>query len=259
MLNLFNVNKVGGDVLGAILHSIGTFALLRDTAKSLGALRYAPVRQVLYKQVYFSGIEPMPTVIAIGTLLGMVLITQIANIAGYNAVLIGKVLVWAVVRELGPLFGAIMIIARSSSAIAAELGAMKVRHEMRSLTVMGIDPMDYLVMPRVVGTALCISILAFYFQIGAIIGGMILASVISDVPFLKQFGEMFSNLGLFDVFISLSKSLVFGLFVAGASCYNGLRVKSSVTEIPLTTTGAVMQSLFFILIFDGLITLVSFV
>jgi len=254
-----DIDRIGRNAINTSLNSRGSFNLLLESMKRLHALRLAVVRQVVYKQIYFTGIEAWGKIVAIATLIGVVIITQIANVAGQNAVLIGKVLVWVVVRELGPLFSAILIIARSSPAVAAELGSMKVTGEVNALRVMGIDPMDYLIMPRIVGMTVCVTVLAFYFQLVAIYGGLLLSSLFTDIPFIQQLDNIFAELGLFEIVISLVKSFIFGLLIAGSSCYHGLKVSSSITEIPQATTQAVMQSLFFVIIFDGIITMVSFI
>lgn len=258
MTALFDVQKIGQNAIAAILNYAGGFRVFGAALSRLGALGRHPVRQVLYRQIYFTGIEAAWKISVIGAVLGIVIITQVANIAGMDPVLIGNVLVWTVVREFGPLFSAIVIIARSSPAVAAELGTMKVIGEVDTIRVMGIDPWDYLVVPRVVGMTISMVILTFYFQVASIFGGLTLASLFMDVPFINQFNNILAALGLFDVGVSLLKSLVFGLVVSCSACFHGLNVQSSVTEIPRATTQAVMQSLIFVFIFDGVITVVSF-
>ncbi len=259
MAGLINIQRAGGNAVSAFMNTRGSFELLGSSLRSLGALRLAPVRQVLYRQVYFTGIEAMTKVTAVGALIGIVIITQVANIVGFNAVLAGKIFVWVVVRELAPLFSAIIIIARSSTAVASELGSMQVNGEIRTLRIMGIDPVAYLVVPRILGMALCVYVLAFYFQLGAAIGGLILSSLFLDIQFLQQLGNIFTALSFLEMSVSLIKSLLFGFIIASTSCYHGLNVRSSITEIPQATSRAVMQCLVLVILFDGIITMVFFV
>lgn len=233
--------------------------LLCYSVRNIPLLRSAPIRSVLYKQLYFTGIEALGKVAAIGILIGIVIITQIVNLAGSNAVLTGKILIWTVVRELGPLLAAIIIIARSGTAISSELGSMKVNRETDSLRIMGINPVDYLIVPRVAGITVSVFILAVYFQVMAIAGGLAFTSVFLDLSFLQHLKAIFSALKLFEVLISLLKSLVFGLLISIVSCYQGFSVEASITEIPQAATRAVMQSLFLVFIFDGIITVISFI
>lgn len=253
-----NVQKIGERTINTVAHFTAPYRLGYNALTHTASLKVTPVRTILYKQIYFTGIEALKTVSIIAGLIGIVIITQTASIAGLNSALVGKILIWTVVRELGPLLTAIIIIARSGSAIAAELGFMKVNGEIDSLKVMGISPLNYLIVPRVIGITVSVLILSVYFQIFSIMGGLFLSSLFTGTSFYQYARTIFSALNLFEVSISLLKSLVFGLIISAVSCYQGLRVKSAITEVPQATTVAVMQSLFSVFIFDGLITLISF-
>lgn len=249
---------VGRSVLAAITQSRGVGLLFAASMKSLPSLLLPPVRMVFIRQVYFTGIQAMSKVTLIGALIGIVIITQISSLVGTNTELIGRILVWTVVRELGPLFAAIIVIVRSCTALAAELASMKINEEITYLRAQGISPTTYLIMPRIAGMALSLLVLAFYFQAVAIFGGLALSSFLIQLPFLARMEGIFAALSVFDVAISLLKSLVFGLLIASTSCYYGLQVKSSITEIPQVTTKAVMQSLFIVIVIDGLINILVF-
>lgn len=242
----------------SIQHTKGAFELFLKTLRYISYLKIYPVRSVLYKQMYFTGIEALNKVITIGVLIGIVIITQVANIIGFNPILIGKILIWTVIRELGPLFVAIIVIARSCTACASELGSMKVNREIDALNIMGIDIYAYLVMPRIIGISISVLILTFYFQISAIGGGLIISSIFTDILFYEQLKGIFSILSLFQIAISLFKSVIFGFLISTVSCFHGLMVQSSITEIPQRTTVAVMESLFAVLIFNVIITILSF-
>ncbi len=259
MAALVDLERLGRHALNTIYNTREILRLAVDVAGNLTSLLNVSVRKVFLKQIYFSGIQALLPVSIIGILIGIVIITQVKSIAGINPILIGKVLVWTVVRELGPLLAAIIIAARSSTAVAAELGTMKANKEVDSLRIMGIEPLKYLIVPRVVGTALCVVVLTFYFQAMAIVGGLLIFSAIANVSFLAQLQGVFSALGIFDILISVLKSIVFGAIIATSSCFNGLRVKSSITEIPQMTSAAVMQSLSLVFVSDGVITLVSYI
>lgn len=254
-----DISRIGGDILKSLDHTKGAFALFTAASKNLHALKNPLTRMVFYRQVYFTGVEALSKIAIIAALIGIVIITQVTSLVGANALLTGKILVWTVGRELGPLLVAIIIIARSSTAVASELGAMKVNREVDYLMGMGIDPMQYLIVPRIVGLTACVFILTFYFQIIAIFGGLALSSLLIDLPFLQQLRGIMATLGLHEIIVSLVKSFLFGLVVSTVSCYHGLRVRSSITEIPQATTVAVMQSLFLVFILNGIITVLSFI
>jgi phospholipid/cholesterol/gamma-HCH transport system permease protein len=252
------VRSLGRGLLTPIEHAAGSFALLGAALGALRALGRWPVRQVLYRQVYFTGMQALARVSAIGLLIGIVVLTQVASLVGANAVLGGRILVWVVVRELGPLFAAIIVIARSCSAVATELGSMKVGRETEVLRGLGIDPLAYLVVPRVVGLTLSLLALTVFFEVVTIFGGLGVSSLIVRLPFLAQTHAIADALRVFDLAISLGKCLLFGLLISSSACFHGLRVGPSVTEVPQAATRAVMQSLSLVVIVNSLVTVSAF-
>ncbi len=258
-MQIINTQKIGSEIISGINHAMGAFDLFCDFWRNLSSLKSPTMRAILYKQIYFTGITPLFRVIMMGVLIGIVIITQVNNVVALDASLISKLLVWTIVRELGPLLVAILVIARSCTAMTSELGSMKVKREVDSLKIMGINPFSYLIVPRIVGTSVSMFMLTFYFQISAIAGGLVLSSIFMDSSFIGQLKNMFISLTFFDIGISLVKSAVFGLLISTISCYHGFRVESSITEIPQATIIAVMQSLFYIFVFDGIVAVIFFI
>jgi len=216
---------------------------------------------VIKKQVYFTGVEAFPIVSWIALFLGIIIVTQTLNIMprfGREA-LIGEVLVLVVIRELGPLFAAVIVIARSGTAIAAELGTIKMSRQLTALEVMGIDPMHYMVIPRVIATAISTVVLTFYFEAISILGGYLLAGFGRSVPFATYMSSIFAELGFLTFGASLLKSAVFGLIIGAVCCYHGLMVEGSITRIPQETTKAVIGSLWLLIVADAVITFGLFI
>lgn len=254
---IVDVQRLGSDVLKSVTGAAGAYQMLIRVFLRITALANPAVRQILYRQVYFTGFEATSKVIVIGTFIGIVIITQIAAFAGSDAALIGKVLTWVVIRELGPLLAAILVIARSTTAIASELGSMNVNHETNWLRAMGIDPFIYLVVPRVIGTTICLMLLTLYFQAASVVGGLVISSLFITLPLAQTLGDVFLVVGVEEVVISVVKSTTFGLITGSVACYQGLRVSTSITEIPQATSFAVMQSLTLVILADALITVLS--
>lgn len=252
------VRSLGRAVLVPLAQASGAAALLGTALRRARALGRWPVRQVLYRQVYFTGLQALPRTSVIGLLLGIIVLTQAASLVGKNAALGARILVWAVVRELGPLFAAIIVIGRSASAIAAELGSMRVHRETDALRAMGIDPLRYLVVPRLVGLTVSLLALAICFQAVTILGGLAVTSLVVRLPFLEQTRNVTAALGILDLAVCLGKCLLFGLIIAASACWHGLQVRSSITEVPQATTRAVMQSLTLVVVADVLLTVVAF-
>ncbi|MDH5510756.1 MAG: ABC transporter permease [Nitrospinota bacterium] len=219
---------------------------------SLTVLARRPVREVLFRQVYFNTVESVHRITIVAALTGMVVITQISQAFGYDPELIGKALMWTVIRELGPLITAILLISGSGAAVTAELSSMKINREFDTLRSMGINPLEYLVIPRMASTIISLFLLNAYFQAAAILGGFVLSMAIIDVSFHQHISSILLSVSVFDVGVSVSKSLIFGAAIAAITCSHGCLVEGSITEIPRAIIGSQMRSLFMIFVIDGL-------
>lgn len=211
---------------------------------------------VFLRQVYFTGYEAVPIISWIALIIGFVVVAQALSILpglGGES-LVGKILVWVVIREAGPVFAAVIVIARSGTAIAAELGSMKIGRELTALELMGIDPMHYLVAPRIIGTAVSVMVLTFAFEVVSILGGFMLAGFGGSVTFYAYSASLLESMGIIDIAVSLLKSAVFGLIIGAVCSYQGLLVRRSITQIPQVTTRAVMRSLTSVFFLDAVIT-----
>lgn len=235
---------------GARLFVYYQFLMLLFT--SLTVMVRGPARDVLFRQVYFNTVESVHRITVVGALTGMVIITQISQAFGYDPELIGKALMWTVIRELGPLITAILMISGSGAAMTAELSSMKINKEFDTLRSMGINPLEYLVVPRMASTIISLFLLNAYFQAAAILGGFVLSMALIDVSFHQHIASILLSVSVFDVGVSLCKSLVFGGAIAAVTCSHGCLVEGSITEIPRAIIGSQMRSLFIIFVIDGL-------
>jgi phospholipid/cholesterol/gamma-HCH transport system permease protein len=217
-----------------------------------------PVRKALLKQIYFTGIQSVGPVSVMAFLAGIIMVMQVSNLVGRNELLTLQVLIWTVVRELGPLLTAIVIIGRSCSAIASELAAMQVNDEIKSLRRMGISPTSYLVAPRMVALTITSTVLTVYFQVVAIGTGMVVTAWNIDVSLLAEAGDFFDMLSYGEIFAAVLKSICFGMLVSVVSCYYGLQVKHAMTGIPVAASQAVIRSLLAVFACDGLLTVLLF-
>lgn len=237
----------------------GCFNLLWYVLSHLRILRIVPVSAVFHRQLFFTGVEALGIVAIFGLLCGALVITQITSLVGGDSELTVKILIWTVVREVGPLFAAIIIIARSSGAIASELALMKTRNEMNSLTRMGIPPQDYLVVPRIAGVTLAVLALTIYFQIVAVAGGLAVSAMFQNVSYLDQVGRFLQTVKLTEFLVVGIKGCLFGMAISTISCYNGMQAQPSVTEVPRVAIRAVLQSLLFVFTLDALIAYLGMV
>lgn len=213
-----------------------------------------PVRLVLFKQIYFTGLQALAIIISIAAILGTVIIAQVVSLVGANGPLAGKILVWTILRELAPLLTAMVVIARSGTAIATELGYMRINGEIDAIEMMGIPADRYLLLPRLCGVTVAVVVLSVYFVLTAFTGGFLVASLGWHIPYDQFFQGILASLGAKEVVLLFAKSALFGLFVSAACCCYGLSVRKSATEVPQMSTRAVITSLFAVFLLDGLIT-----
>lgn len=163
----------------------------------------------------------------------------------------------AVTRHLAPFMTALMVAGRSGSAIAAELGTMQVTHEVDGLRVMGLDPVRYLVFPRVLSLALIVPVLTAYANITGIFGGYVVGVVQLDVPTVEFVRELRASLDLEDVVRGLLKALIFGLTIGLVACQRGLDTRGGPQDVGTAATTAVVAILFSIVALEALFAAVG--
>lgn len=206
------------------------------------------VERVILKQIYFTGIESLKITLQIGFFMGIVVITQITSfikgIGGIN--LVGKIVTIAIVREIFPLLMSVIMIARSGTAITSELALMKTNNEIKTLRLLNIDPLYYLVSSRVIGFIISITIVTIIGTTTAILSGALTIYLFQRISLGDFFEYFFLNLGIFDLSLFLLKCISFGLIISSICCFYGLSVGKSITEIPQVSTKAVMSAFFYV-------------
>lgn len=242
------------DVWSIIMTSLGGFV----TAPGRGG---TATRSVFLRQIYLTSFEALPLISWLALILGFIVVTQsLSLLPRFGAEgLLGEVLVWVVVREAGPLFASVIVIARSGTAIASELGSMKISREITAIEVMGIDPMRYLIAPRVLGTAVSVFVLTFYFEAVSLFGAYLLAGFGKSMTFGVYAESVLEAMGWRELIGSVVKSAVFGLIIGAVCSGHGLKVGRSITQIPQQTTMAVMASLGLVFVADAFITFVLYI
>lgn len=221
----------------------GSMQLAAHVLRRFWVLKFPPVMEELVRQIYFTGASATATIVVRGAFIGTLIIAYVIEVLEADAALAVKMLLWVVLREIGPLIAAVLVIQRSGTAVATELALMKISGELKSLRHMRIDPHDHLVVPRVVGISLSLAALTIYVQFIAVGGGMVLSALMINA----SFGEMASNFFLLasplDLVYSIIKSLLFGAAIAVVSCYYGLNPPGgSINAVPKAAISAVTQS-----------------
>ncbi len=215
---------------------------------------------VLSTQIYFTGWQAMPliSILALGTG-GILVIQGMSNLTLLGGTeMIGNLIVVVLVREVGPLLTALVVIARSGTAVATEVGNMRANREIEALESMGINPLSFIVFPRILGGIVSVLCLAFYFLVIAIFGGYLITQFFNDIPFSFYSESVLRAFGKEDVAIFLLKNGFSGVIIFVVSCFQGLSVQKSPHEVPQVTTQAVVKSIIYVTVFNLSVTAVVY-
>jgi phospholipid/cholesterol/gamma-HCH transport system permease protein len=206
-----------------------------------------------------SGLRLLPMTLFVSVALGLVVIGQtVSLLSRVNAnQFLGTVMVTVVVRELGPLLTALIVLSRTGTANVIELGTARALGEVEALEALGIDPIHYLVVPRVVGMALGIFSLTVYLIIGALLSGYLWA-FLQDVPLRPgdYFAQLAGSLRVLDFVALAVKTSLFGVIIATITCYHGLARPLRLEEVSGATIRAVAQSVVLCMLLDALFILI---
>lgn len=258
------VNFIGRKIIRFFqaIHGLVAFALI-----TFGVLiRRGTGGEVVHPQILAhaarSGLRLFPMILFLALALGLVIIGQTVSLltrVGANEFL-GTVMVTVVVRELGPLLTALIVLSRTGTANVIELGTARALGEVEALEALGIDPVHYLVLPRFVGMALGIFSLTVYLILGALLSGYMWAFV-QDVPLTP--GDYFRQLagalrGLDFVLLAL-KTMLFGAVIAIVTCYYGLAQPLRLEQVSVATVRAVAQSVIACVLLDALFIIIYLV
>lgn len=232
------------------------FGFIGELMRALGGALLNP-RQVRWGDTFrvaeTAGFQALPIVSLIAFLLGVILAFQsaIAMRQFGGEIFVANLVAVSLFRELGPLMMAILLAGRSGAAFAAEIGTMKVNEEVSALKTMGLDPVRFLVLPKVLAGLLVAPLLALYANMIGLLGAAVVMQGFG-IPWTAFFNQVTSALSLSDLFSGLFKALVFGLLIAGVGCLRGLQTASGAAAVGLSTTSAVVTSIILIVVFDGL-------
>ncbi len=200
-----------------------------------------------------AGFRALPIVSLIAFLLGVILAFQsaIAMRQFGGEIFVANLVAVSLFRELGPLMMAILLAGRSGAAFAAEIGTMKVNEEINALQTMALDPVRFLVVPKVLAGILVAPLLALYANLIGLLGaGLVLQGF--GIPWVAFFNQVTGAVSLSDLFSGLFKAAVFGLLVASVGCLRGLQTGNGAAAVGSSTTSAVVTAIILIVVFDGL-------
>ena len=215
-------------------------------------LRRGPKPETLWPNFHTVGVLSLPVVALTGTFIGMVLAVQ-SNFQFKQLGLetrLGAVINMTLVRELGPVLAATMLAGRVGSAMAAELGTMRVTNQIDALEAMGADPIHYLVVPRFIACLLLIPTLTIMADFMGVAGGHIYSVWILDIDVHHYMSNSAKFVTVFDLGVGLFKSLFFGAAIAMVSCYQGFHCSAGAEGVGRASTASFVYSFVMILVLD---------
>jgi phospholipid/cholesterol/gamma-HCH transport system permease protein len=241
------------------LQGMGAMAIF--LSKSFRMIFHPKQLAVITQQVYYIGARSSTIVMLVGLFTGMVLGLQLFHTLekfGSTGVL-GSAVSLSLIRELGPVLTAIMITARAGSSMAAEIGIQRISEQIDALRTMRIDPLRFLISPRIAASIISFPILTAFFDLVGIIGGYISGVLLLGLNQGTYFYRVLSSVEMEDIVGGFVKSIVFAVLVSTVCCFQGyfthLRKDSyGAKAVGLSTTSAVVMSCVFILIADYVVT-----
>ncbi len=218
------------------------------------------VFSVVSAQIYFTGFQALPLISVLALASGSIVILQASgnlSLLG-GASMLGDLMVAIVVRELAPLLTALIVIARSGTAVASEIGNMRVNKEVEALESMGIHPLSYVVFPRLIGGIISVVCLSIYYVLIAILGGFVVTSLLHQLTFSYYADSMARAFSSADFGLFILKNTFSGAIIFMISCYQGFLVRQGPHEVPQVTTKAVVNSVIYVVAFNMTVTVLFY-
>lgn len=212
--------------------------------------------RLIMNQLEFVGVQSLSIIMVTGFFTGGVFALQAEYGFGLFGAqsLTGSTVTLALSRSIGPVFAALMVVARAGSAMAAEIGTMKVTEQIDALEAMAVDPVEYLVAPRLVAGTLMVPILSALFSAIGLVGTWLVCIKLLDINEGAFWERIYWYADPEDLLFGLAKASVFGLVLAAVGCYKGLNVRGGAAGVGQATTQAVVVSSVSILVLDYFLT-----
>jgi phospholipid/cholesterol/gamma-HCH transport system permease protein len=257
------VSQIGGSVTNSLAY-VGSLASLGGRAAYytfVGPFQGKPLRiQRAVSQAMDVGVRALPILSLITFFIGLILALQAAyELRRFGAIsYVATAVAISMSRELGPLITAIVVIGRSGSAFAAEIGTMKVTEEIDALETMAISPIRFLVTPKFLAMIVMLPCLTIWANAMGILGGSLFGVAQADFTFGRYIQASLDSLLLRDIMTGLVKSVMFGITITAVGCQEGLDTGAGAEQVGRSTTRAVVVSIFLVVLVDLVFTTLFF-
>jgi len=227
---------------------------LRQSFTHRGAVNWSDVLDIATE----AGANAVPIVLLVGFLMGVIIAFEIGLVAQKFGAVIFVVngVAAAMLRELGALMTAIVFAGRTGAAFAAQIGTQKVNEEVNAITTFGLDPVHFLVLPRLVAATLVVPLLAILADIVGIFGGALVMTTF-DISFLQFYNQLLGAVSSGDFVLGIVKAAVFGLMISAVGCQRGLATGAGAVSVGLSATSTVVTSIVLIVVIDGIFAVLT--
>lgn len=254
--------RAGTTVVTSAGNAVGAFRLaVASVREAFAASRSAAncIHEIWLQQVRFTGLQALTMVTAAGIITGAIVIIQSMAILPQvgQAGSLGKLIALIVIREVGPILVAFIVIGRSATATSVELGTMVVGDEIAVLRTLGIPPRAYVVFPRLAGITVATMALLVYFDGAAVVGGYLVSFLFVRLSPSFFLGSVAHHVRMIDLGTTVAKGFLFGAIISSIACHFGLSVQPSPTEIPKAALKTVVNAILLCLVADLMLTFAS--
>ena len=251
---------IGRKTINSINHILDLFAFtyrILVLAISRPKAGRTLIGRVIIQQLYFTAVQALPVIIPIALLVGSAVIIQFARLSGQYD--FGRVSVLLIVREVGPIVTAMMVILRSATAVTIEVSYMRVLHELDAIEMSGLDPGRVVCVPRLVGITSALVGLFIVFDLISIFGGYAVVWLLTYVPMGNFLYQIAKAITLADIAVGLIKAIMFGVIITVTCLYRGFEMKRQITEVPVATSRSAVECFLYCLVVNAFISVVFYV
>lgn len=244
------------NIIKGFLNKVGEYFILIN--ESFYKIFIPPLeKKEIINQMYEIGVKSFPVCLLTSFFVGMVLALQsgISSVYVLNEPLyVGTLVTFSLVKELGPVLTATVLIGRVGAAITAELGSMRVSEQIDAMYTLGTDPVKYLIIPRIIAFSTMLPVLVIFANIIGILGGMVVSYFRLSIPTTIYINDCLDFLRLDDFMHGFIKSIIFGIMISTISCYKGFYTDGGAEGVGRATTSSVVTSIVTLLIGDYFIS-----
>ncbi|MES2473661.1 MAG: MlaE family lipid ABC transporter permease subunit [Pseudomonadota bacterium] len=249
--------KIGRATMHAYTQGVSILGYLGRVTVETGEAIVAPKHNLkvaaIFHQIEETGINALPIVGLLSFLIGVVLAYQGADqLKQFGAEIFTiNLLGVGLLREIGGLITAIIVAGRSGSAFTAHIGTMRVNEEIDAMQTMGLNTVDTLVLPRIIGLVIALPLLTFYADVMGLIGGAMMCYVSLDITFPVFLRQLNDAVDVSTVMVGLIKAPVFAFVIALVGCYEGFQVERNAASVGQLTTRSVVEAIFLVIVLDA--------